>query len=162
MRLLIVLLVGCASTSTTPGKGALPELDYFVGSWRAEAKNPTTGKTFVLEYTVRPALRGRWYAGSGTAAALDLEIYDLWGKDAVSGEIVRTIFDSAQTSGTVRSAGWKGNVLVFEGEVATSGGRVTVRETIEKTGPDEFHAVWESKTGEAWSAYSVETLRRQR
>jgi len=162
MRFLIVLLLGCASTKPVPTKGTLPELDYFVGTWRAEAKNPSTSKSFVLDYTVRPTLRGRWYAGSGTAAALDLDIYDLWGKDPMTGEIVRTIFDSEQTNGTVRSKGWTGDVLVLEGDAATSGGRITVRETIRKKGPDEFHAVWEAKSGETWSAYSVEILKRQR
>jgi hypothetical protein len=166
MRFLIVALIGCATSTTTTKptstRGTLPELDYFVGTWRAEAKNPATGQTFVLDYTVAPMLRGRWYAGTGSAAALDLDIYDLWGKDPVTGEIVRTIFDSAQTSGTVRSKGWSGDVLVLEGDVATSGGRATVRETITKQGPDEFHAVWEAKDGEAWSAYSVEILKRQR
>jgi hypothetical protein len=163
MKFLLLALAACASTpKPVVMSGAIPELDYFVGRWRADAKNPETGASFVLDYAIAPALKGRWYVGTGHAPALDLEIHDLWGKDPVTGEIVRTIFDSAQTTGTVRSAGWKGNVLVFEGEVAASGGRVVVRETIEKKGLDEFHAVWEAKTGDTWSAYSVEKLVRVR
>jgi hypothetical protein len=157
-------MVGCATMQPAKPhpKGAVPELDYFVGRWHAEAKNPSNGKTFALEYSVEPALHGRWYVGTGHAAALDLEIHDLWGKDAVTGEIVRTIFDSAQTFGTVRSRGWQADVLVLEGDASTAEGRVTVRETITRKGPDEFHAVWEARVGDTWSAYSVETLRRQR
>jgi hypothetical protein len=156
-------MVGCATMQQPPdSKGPLPELAYFVGKWRAEAKNPQTGQTFALEYSVAPALKGHWYVGTGIAPELGLEIHDLWGKDPVSGEIVRTVFDSAQTFGTVRSRGWQGDVLVLEGEASTTQGRVTVRETITRKGPDEFHAVWEMRVGEAWSAYSIETLRRQR
>lgn len=37
-----------------------------------------------------------------------------------------------------------------------------MRETIRRIGPDEFHAVWETRTGDAWTVYSVERLRRRR
>ena len=80
----------------------------------------------------------------------------------MTGELVRTIFDSAGTTGTVRSQGWTGDVLVLEGDAATTSGVMRVRETITRTGPDEFAAVWQAKAGDTWSAYSVETLRRQR
>ena len=160
----MLALAGCTTMTkpTTTVKGALPELDYFVGRWHADARDPSTGNTFTLEYRVEPALRGQWYIGTGISAVLDLEIHDLWGRDVVTGELVRTIFDSAQTSGTVRSSGWSGDTLVFEGEAVSKAGRVTVRETIQRKGPDEFHAVWEAKTGETWTPYSVEVLRRQR
>jgi hypothetical protein len=162
-QLSILAMVGCATMQHPRDiKGAVPELDYFVGRWHADVKNPANGKIFTLEYSVEPALKGHWYIGTGKAPALELEIHDLWGKDAVTGEIVRTIFDSAQTFGTVRSAGWRGDELVLEGDAASTQGRVTVRETITRKGPDEFHAVWEMRVGEQWSAYSIETLRRQR
>jgi hypothetical protein len=142
--------------------GTIPELDFLVGAWRAEARNPENGQTFTLDYRVEPALQGRWYIGTGHAPELGLDIHDLWGKDPVTGEIVRTIFDSAQTMGTVRSPGWSGDVLVLEGDAASTEGTVRVRETITRRGPDELHAVWEAKSGETWSAYSIETLRRAR
>src|SRR5688500_12423947 len=107
VRFLVLALLGCASMQhprpVTPG--TIPELDYFVGRWQAEARNPTTGQTFAMEYSITPVLGGRWYEGNGRAPALGLELRDLWGKDAVTGEIVRTIFDSQQTFGTVRSSG---------------------------------------------------------
>lgn len=162
MRWLPLLVLGCASSQhPRTMKGNVPELDYFVGRWRAEAKNPQNGTTFELDYSIEPALQGRWYVGTGHAPALGLEIHDLWGKDPVSGEIVRTIFDSQNTFGTVRSRGWNGDVLVLEGDAMTAQGTTTVRETITRKGADEFHAVWEAKDGETWSAYSLETLRRQ-
>lgn len=165
LRLVVLALVACSGPAhyTRPAMtGTIAELDFFVGHWHAEVKNPTNGKTFTMEYSIEPALRGRWYMGTGAAAALDLEIHDLWGKDPVSGEIIRSIFDSAQNVGTVRSRGWTGDTLVFEGDVATSEGNARVRETIERKGPDQFHALWEMKNGDAWVAYSDETLTRRR
>jgi hypothetical protein len=115
-----------------------------------------------MVYRVEPVLRGAWYQGTGSVAALDLEIHDLWDKDRETGEVVRAIFDSQGTFGTVRSKGWTGDALVFEGDVVAGGARTTVRETIHRVGPDELHALWESRTGETWTAYSDETLRRAR
>lgn len=45
---------------------------------------------------------------------------------------------------------------------AATGGAAPVRETIRRIGPDELHAVWETRTGDTWTAYSIEKLRRQR
>jgi hypothetical protein len=110
--LAITLLCACAATAppgtramTTAVTGTIPELDYFVGRWAAEAKNPQTGDTFPLDYRVEPAIKGRWYVGTGHAAVLGVEIHDLWGKDPVTGELVRMIFDSTGTYGLVRSKG---------------------------------------------------------
>jgi hypothetical protein len=136
------------------------DLAYFEGRWHAEATNPSTGQRFELDYTVEPFLGGTWLRGTGRAEALGLEIHDLWGKDPVSGEIVRVIFDSAGTFGTVRASGWTGDVLVLEGDAASAAGRVHVRETITRRGPDAFDATWEMLTGDAWVAYSVEKLVR--
>lgn len=161
-----MLAAACGSRATpatppaAPSTGALPELDFFVGRWHASAENPATGQRFELVYTVEPILHGRWYRGTGTVAAFDLEILDLWGRDPTTGDVIRTITDSAGTFGTVRSKGWNGDVLVLEGEAATTTGRATVRETITRRGPDAFDAVWESLAEGQWTPYSVEHLRR--
>lgn len=171
--LLLAILVGCSSPkmppSTTPPpaappqpitNGSIPELTFFIGRWHATAHDPSTGKQFELDYIIAPALRGAWYIGTGSSAALGIEIHDLWGKDPSTGELVRTIFDSSGTFGTVRSRGWSGDTLIFEGPAASTRGSTTVRETIRRVGPDEFDAVWEMRTGETWTPYSVEKLRR--
>lgn len=44
-------------------KGEVPELDYFVGGWRAQAHNPGSGQTLQLDYLITPGLGGRWYLG---------------------------------------------------------------------------------------------------
>lgn len=141
-------------------KGRVSELDYFVGAWRADVKDPASGKHLEMSYSIEPVLGGAWYAGTGRAG--ELEIHDLWGKDPVTGEIVRSIFDSNGTYGTVRSRGWGAETLIFEGEAATPGGKAAVRETITRVGPDQFNAVWEELRDGAWTAYSVEVLKRVR
>lgn len=169
LLLVLLLALGCGrdrvasspSMTSPASSGTLPELEYFLGAWHADAENPATKERFELEYVVEPMLQGVWYRGTGRAAALDLDIHDMWGKDPVTGEISRTIFDSAGNVGTVRSKGWDGATLVLVGDVASRQGAASVRETITKVGPDEFRAVWEMRQADgAWSAYSVETLRR--
>lgn len=146
------------SQPTTAGN--IAALDYFIGAWRAEAENPMNGERFTLDYTVAPLPGGQWYLGSGHAPKLGLHIHDVWGIDPISGDITRTIFDSQQTTGTVTSKGWSGDALVLQGDARAKQGIVTVRETITKVSASEFKAVWEMKTGETWTPYSVETLRR--
>lgn len=142
--------------------GQVPELDYFVGQWRAKLEDPGSGKKLELLYTVQPGVGGRWYVGRGMIASEGLEIHDLWGRDPVSGEIVRTIFDSTGVFGEVRSKGWEGEKLVLEGAASSAQGKIPVRETITRAGPDSFHAVWEAQQGGVWKAYSVEELERVR
>lgn len=160
------LLAGCAmggrqgAAASAPGR--IPELDFFLGQWRARLEDPGTGKKLELLYTVEPGVGGRWYVGNGTIASEGLEIHDLWGRDPVSGEIVRSIFDSTGVFGVVRSKGWLGDKLVLEGEASSAQGKVQVRETITRAGPDAFQAVWEAQLDGTWTAYSVEQLERVR
>lgn len=134
---------------------------YFAGTWRAEAENPSTGQSFTLRYEVEPVLAGAWLSGTGTEPELGIEVRDMWGRDAAGGELVRVIFQGDGTHGTVRSAGWRGDTLVFEGQVETADGVQEIRETITRLGPDAFDAVWEARIEGSWTVYSDEHLVRQ-
>jgi hypothetical protein len=157
-----VVLLSCGGAKPPPVRETrVDELSYFVGSWVAEARDPSTGRTFSLRYEVHPALSGNWYAGHGEAPELHLEIHDFWGRDPVTGNFVRVLFDSGGGWGTVTSPGWEGATLRFEGEARGGGSVSAVRETITRRGPAEFDAVWEEKRDGVWTAYSVEHLRKQ-
>ena len=169
--LLLALGLACGGGAVAPAPAAPaspaptvkhPELAYFVGTWRATARNPQTGQSFELDYVAEPVLGGAWLAGTGEAPALGLTIRDLWGRDPQTGGILRVVFDSQGTFGTVRSPGWSGDTLVLEGEAAQGDQRVRVRETITRRDEASFDAVWESESGGTWSAYSVERLVRVR
>jgi hypothetical protein len=84
----------------------------------------------------------------------------MWGRDAQG--IVRMVFDGSGALGAFRSPGWKGDTLVFEGEVTSNGRKHPLRQTITRVGPNEFRAVWEAQRDGAWKPYSVERLTRQR
>lgn len=92
---------------------------------------------------------------------MGVKVHDLWGHDPVTGEVLRVIFDSQGTFGMVRSNGWRGEVLVFEGEARGREGAVPVRETITRLGPSQFKAVWEARSETGWAPYSIEHLERQ-
>jgi hypothetical protein len=169
---ILVGLTSCAGARTTDAPGApsgtlaerIESLRPMLGRWRAEARDPTSGNEFVLDYTVTPAVDGAWLVGEGRVESMDLSIHDLWGVDSTSGEIVRVLFDSTGLWGTVRSPGWtgdRGEILRLEGDVHAAEQRIRVRETITRVGSDELGAIWESEQDGTWTAYSVETLRRR-
>ena len=139
----------------------LAQLGYFVGTWNADVRDPTSGKTFTLAYSVQPDLGGAWLVGRGTSPA-GLEVRDHWGIDGETGEVVRVVFDSQGTWGVVKSRGWEGDTLRLEGEARARGAVLRVRETLSREGPNRFRAVWEAFQDGAWVAYSVETLERER
>lgn len=138
----------------------MDDIQYFLGSWKAKAKDPRTGQKHTLPYTVEPVLDGAWLAGSGESVETGVKMHDLWGHDPVSGEILRVIFDSRGTYATVRSQGWDGDKLVLEGNSRGEKGEIRVRETITRLSSSEFKAVWEAYLDQDWITYSVETVSR--
>lgn len=155
--------VEAAAAPTAPAATAnqADGLDYFVGGWVAEARDPGTGETVVVDYRVERAAGGAWLAGTAAARDGSLTSRDMWGRDPRTGELIRVIFDGSGAHATVRSPGWGGDTLVLEGDVQSKGGSVRVRETITRLGPDRFRAVWEARRDGRWAAYSIETVVRQ-
>lgn len=163
LALLVVSLTACIRPVVPPATHVserLTDLAFFAGNWSAAVEDPRNGERSTLTYRVEPVLNGEWLAGYGHSPELKLTMRDMWGRDPISREIFRTIFDSQGIYGVVRSAGWNGDVLVLEGEARTDQGAVPVRETITRTGPSTFRAVWEMRTGDAWVTYSIEELTR--
>ena len=157
-RLMVGLLLWFAGAAAALAQPAPPEdLAYFVGAWDITATDAKGGGAEAFRYRVEPA--GAWISGAGEGAGFQAR--DLWGRDPMSGEILRVIFDGSGTFATVRSAGWQGDRLVLEGEARSKGGVIRVRETITRVGPGEFKAVWEAFRDGAWSAYSVERVIRR-
>jgi hypothetical protein len=136
-------------------------VDYLIGDWLASAQDPATGKTMSIDYKVERLPGGTWLAGSGLSSDQSLKSRDIWGRDPLTREIMRLVFDSSGAFAVVRSPGWAGDKLVLEGDVRSEGGVVRVRESITRLGPDRFRAVWEAYRNGAWVAYSIETLTRR-
>jgi hypothetical protein len=170
---LIIILLSVGQLSCVHRRGVVPaepkavgqtvqDLQYFIGTWQASMLDPRSGTRATLSYVVEPALSGAWLEGRGHSPELELWVRDFWGRDAVSGEIVRMIFDSQGIQGSVRSSGWAGDVLVLEGDARTRGGVVRVRETITRADRTTFGAVWEMQVDGKWVTYSIEHLKRAR
>jgi hypothetical protein len=109
-----------------------------------------------VDYSIELAPGGAWLAGASTSKDGSLGARDMWGRDPLTGELIRVIFD-----GSGRSPGWTGDELVLAGEARSKGGTVRVRETITRTSPQRFKAVWEAFRNGAWSTYAVEIVTRQ-
>lgn len=149
------------TTPPRPLQASDEALRFFAGRWLATARDPGTGRSFTLRYEVTPVLGGAWLSGAGESPELGIQVRDMWGRDPATGEIVRVIFQGDGTHGTVRSPGWRGDTLRFEGEVQAGDGVQRVRETITRLGPDEFDALWEAMIDGSWTPYSDEHLVRQ-
>ena len=157
---------GCAAgdrgpATPNPVTGQVRELDYFAGTWIATATDPATGVEIRVRYTVRPGIGGKWYLGAAHGLSTPDESQDVWGKDPLTSEIVRTIFDASGVYAVVRSKGWSGDTLVLQGEAWTARGAVQVRETITRITGNEFKAVWEAQRDGKWVPYSLETVVRE-
>ena len=148
-----------AATASGIDQGAL---DQLVGQWRVEATDPATGKTETIRYEVRRFAGQAWLSGAGQSDDPGFESRDVWGYDPITKEVIRMVFVGSGTYAIVRSPGWKDGTLVLEGDARSADGIVRVRETIKWVSRDEFHATWEAMRDGAWSAYSIERVRRQR
>ena len=142
--------------------GTVPkDLRYFVGTWLVSATDPSTSEVRRINYKVQPPIEGKWLSGSGESSDLSVRSRDTWGIDPASGDIVRFVFDSSGAYGIIRSRGWVGDRLILEGEAQSQGGPTKVRETITRSGPNRFDAVWEALKNGPWQAYSIEQVSRQ-
>jgi hypothetical protein len=147
-------LAGAAAAQTK-------DLNYFLGRWDVASKDPASGEVLQVDYTIEAAPGGAWLAGASVSKDRSLSARDMWGRDPLTGEVIRVIFDGSGTFATVRSQGWAGDKLVLEGQARSKGGTMRVRETISRVSPQRFEAVWEAYRNGAWSAYAVETVTRR-
>lgn len=146
--------------NTPPSSSSPDGYTYFTGQWRVTSRDAQGGNPVVVAYNVEPVLGGRWLAGSARSDDPTVASRDVWGRDPRSGEIVRTIFDVSGTWAVVRSPGWRGNMLILEGDATSSGGVLRVRETITRAGPNSFTAVWEARREQTWIPYALEQIER--
>jgi hypothetical protein len=138
-----------------------PVLDYIVGRWEVDATDPTTGQTEKIGYEVQRFVGSAWVSGTAKSTDPGFAAKDVWGRDPLTGEVIRIVFDSSGTYATVKSPGWKEDgTLVLEGDARSAKGIVRVRETIRRISADEFHATWEAQRDGHWRAYSVERAKR--
>ncbi|HEX8570411.1 MAG TPA: hypothetical protein VF699_10880 [Caulobacteraceae bacterium] len=152
-----------AAASAAQAARIAPEgLEYMVGSWAGEGKDPASGETFSFVYRVEPEVGGAWITGYGESKEAGFKSRDIWGREPKTGEIIRVIFNDGGGYATVRSPGWNGDTLVLEGESYGRTGSLRLRETITRISPSEFEAVWEAFQNGKWTPYSIERVTRQK
>jgi hypothetical protein len=85
------------------------DLAYFIGRWRVSALDPSAGETLEMTYVIAATDGGSWFAGVGASQDGAFNARDMWGRDPLSGEIMRVIFDGSGVFATVR--GLPGKVI---------------------------------------------------
>jgi hypothetical protein len=162
----MLLAAACGATAGT-ARAPAPRLDatldaiaFFVGAWEGQNRD-ARGEIATLQWTVAPAVRGRWLEGQARVPSRNVEARDFWGPSA--GGFVRIYLDSDGTRGTLTSSGWQGRTWIWEGEAhGADGTPVRLRETITRLDDDTMHARWEVAGGGELTLLSEETLRRRR
>lgn len=157
----IALALGIQMALAQAAGAQTQDLNFLVGHWHVASKDPASGEVLRVEYTIEKAPGGAWLMGASTSNDRSINARDMWGRDPLTGEVMRVIFDGSGTFAIVRSHGWTGDKLVLEGEARSKGGTVRVRETISHVSPDGFDAVWEADRHGLWSAYAVESATRR-
>src|SRR3954466_5407429 len=92
------------------------DLNFLVGRWHVASKDPASGEVLQVDYTIEKAPGGAWLAGASASQDRSINARDMWGRDPLTGEVMRVIFDGSGTLATVRAHGWTGDKLVLEGE----------------------------------------------
>jgi hypothetical protein len=157
----VALAVGIQMALAGAAVAQTHDLEFLVGRWKVASNDPANGEVLQVDYTIEKAPGGRWLAGASSSKDRSINARDIWGRDPLTGEVIRVIFDGSGTFATVRSHGWTGDKLVLEGEARSRSGTVRVRETISRVSPRSFKAVWEAYRDGAWSAYAVESATRR-
>lgn len=165
MRRTAVIAAAATLQLALAGAGAAAaqtqDLAWLQGRWDVASKDPASGEVLQFDYRIEAARGGAWLAGASASKDGALNARDMWGRDPLTGEVIRVIFDGSGTFATIRSPGWTGERLVLEGEARSKGGTVRVRETISRLSPDRFEATWEAHRAGAWTPYAVETVTRR-
>ncbi|MFL6735558.1 MAG: hypothetical protein ACJ8F4_00690 [Sphingomonas sp.] len=140
--------------------GSADFMRYLIGTWDVVSADAAGGDKLRVCYSVQPFVGDKWISGSATSKTPNFGSKDVWGHDAASGELIRTIFDKSGTYAVVRSSGWKGDTLVLEGNARSGGGAMRVRETVHRVNGHEFTATWEAIRSGKWSPYAIERAKR--
>jgi hypothetical protein len=160
LLLLAALSVGTIGTSAGHSPQSVGPLSYLIGTWRVLSTDAAGGGDLRVCYSVRPFAGAKWLSGEATSRTPSFGSKDVWGVAGASGELIRTIFDTSGTYAVVRSPGWKGDVMILEGDARSNTGTLRVRETIQRLSKDRFSATWEALRGRKWSVYAIETATR--
>ena len=148
---------------------AQTDMRFFTGTWEFRIWGSA-------DISGPPAFTGSWHVEDGLDSALALigrvELND--GPDVQGGTFTReliaydphtrmytrSIVSNNGSTYHFTSSGWQGDRLVWTGSQHGTGGRVELREEIERTGPDHFTAIFHRKDGDTWVLQSSERLQR--
>ena len=148
---IVLLAAGFFFAAESFSFGAASDIDYFKGKWTVTMKdNPQ--QTFV--WTVKDDLQGAWLAGAVEKNGERVST-DFWRLNG--GKIERFAFTSGGLFVHIESAGWQSNILVMTGTASDKTGETKIRETITKTGSQQFRALWESQSADGkWTTFADE------
>lgn len=172
----LAVLVPCAVVLAAPDQAApkpaaeMANLKAFDGSWTCEGKSEASpmGPAGTNKGTVKSHsdLGGFWQSGmvkstmSGMPGAMEGMFHMTY--DPGTKQYVMLWVDNMGAYAHETSSGWEGDKIVFTGDMAMGGKKMTVRDTFTKAadGSSLTHG-WEGQIDGKWTALGSETCKKQ-
>lgn len=167
-----LVAVPCRSEEMPKPPSPAPELSqvaYFVGDWTCtgQAEASPFGPSHPTQATVHihKDLGGFWQTGRYEEAKSaqnpqPMVFAMVWGYDTAAKALILDGYDSFGNRSHEKSAGWKDNVLVFEGESAGDGPAIPARDTFTKKSDAVLEHFAEMQMDGKWIRLDHETCTR--
>jgi len=171
----LAALVPCALVLAAPDPAApkpaaeMANLKVFDGSWNCDGKSEASpfGPAGTMKGTVRSHsdLGGHWQSGmvkssmTGMPGAMEGMFHMTY--DPGPKQYVMLWLDNMGAYSHETASGWEGDKIVFTGDMAMGGKKMTVRDTFTKGADGSLSHAWEGQVDGKWTPLGSETCKKQ-
>ena len=166
-----VLLTAAVAAAQPPGPKPAPEMSqiaFFEGTWACEGKMPATpmgpAGTMTSTAEVRRELDGFWQAGVIKGSGPGLPSFE--GRfyvtyDPSAKQYVMLWVDSMGAWSRSTATAWKGDTIVYEGDMHIAGQSFKARDTFTRAGAGAMKHVGEAQFGDKWMTTFEESCKKK-
>ncbi|MGZ3884658.1 MAG: hypothetical protein ACXVPQ_09835 [Bacteroidia bacterium] len=152
-----------ALTFAVAGIAQQNDMDYFAGKWQFEG-------WLAANTTQQPDYKAVWYIEKSLDSAIcftgrveiNASVFtrEIISYNAFKKEFSRNIVTNNGDSFTFTTKGWKGQTLTWQGKQFSKGKETTLKEELNRTGPDEFSAIFYKLEHGTWVPTQKESLKK--
>lgn len=160
--------VGTAQMQMPKPPAEMADTAYFEGSWMCEGKTFETpmGPAMTMKSTadIRKDLNGHFQSGTIKGTSPNMPPFE--GRftvtyDPTAKQYIMMWVDNMGSWSQTTSSGWKGDIVVYEGESHMAGQTMKSRDTFTRSGPTSMKHTWEIEAGGKWMPAGEETCTKK-